>query len=239
MINFDIYTIYIYSYLILNTLSIRTVCLLIFPFFFGRLKSRFENNLKYILTRGVNVIDFNIKITVIKMINLYILVFINLITLHYYIDTYHNYLDTYFNVLFTVSIFHIFSHLFSFLLFLFLRDTISIFNNTEYRISSYIIDKIIHLFVIYTTRFYTNEMRLFITKLNTIFFNMTHVHLIYLRKEFSDKLNDTEKECSICIDTIRIDECIKDLPCKHDFHTSCLNVWLDKQNTCPLCRTVF
>lgn len=42
-------------------------------------------------------------------------------------------------------------------------------------------------------------------------------------------------ECSICL------ECIDDektkTTCGHYFHKSCLNTWLQKHNTCPVCRT--
>jgi hypothetical protein len=48
---------------------------------------------------------------------------------------------------------------------------------------------------------------------------------------------DQHSECSICltefIDNKRVKSLIK---CKHTFHTRCINVWLMKQDTCPMCR---
>lgn len=44
------------------------------------------------------------------------------------------------------------------------------------------------------------------------------------------------EECSICIDN---DEFTYknwiELACKHCFHQHCIDLWLEKHNTCPLC----
>ena len=47
---------------------------------------------------------------------------------------------------------------------------------------------------------------------------------------------EQESECSICLCEIKKDETVYSIPCKHLFHTHCLKVWLDRHNTCPLCR---
>jgi len=71
-------------------------------------------------------------------------------------------------------------------------------------------------------------------------------------KEFIDSLEEIEMDkpnisCSICLEEFKIGEnCIK-LPCKgqsHYFHNeteSCTGIkkWLEKSNTCPMCRTEF
>ena len=45
-----------------------------------------------------------------------------------------------------------------------------------------------------------------------------------------------EGECSICISNIR--DCkSKRTSCGHFFHESCLEEWLNRDNTCPICRT--
>lgn len=71
-------------------------------------------------------------------------------------------------------------------------------------------------------------------------------------KEFIDSLEEIEMDkpnisCSICLEEFKIGEkCIK-LPCKdqsHYFHNeneTCTGIkkWLEKSNTCPVCRSEF
>jgi len=42
------------------------------------------------------------------------------------------------------------------------------------------------------------------------------------------------ESCSICLETIS--EEIFCIGCKHEFHNECLELWLRRSNTCPLCR---
>jgi hypothetical protein len=42
-------------------------------------------------------------------------------------------------------------------------------------------------------------------------------------------------DCSICLNTIEIDNRIYELKCNHIFHVECLNKW--NKNTCPYCRS--
>lgn len=51
------------------------------------------------------------------------------------------------------------------------------------------------------------------------------------------QLKGTPKEdCSICFEC-KEDKKLKYLSCKHSFHVKCINKWLKKNDTCPLCRT--
>merc|ERR1712137_660720 len=43
--------------------------------------------------------------------------------------------------------------------------------------------------------------------------------------------------CSICLEDFGKDKEIRQTPCGHCFHKSCLNGWLTQSRTCPLCRT--
>lgn len=43
-------------------------------------------------------------------------------------------------------------------------------------------------------------------------------------------------ECSICLEKITEEK--KVLKCYHEFHTQCINLWLNEKKECPECRTV-
>ena len=46
-----------------------------------------------------------------------------------------------------------------------------------------------------------------------------------------------EETCSICLTPVVQGETIYDIPCKHCFHKSCLDKWLDRRKeSCPMCR---
>ncbi|GBN97148.1 hypothetical protein AVEN_162876-1 [Araneus ventricosus] len=42
-------------------------------------------------------------------------------------------------------------------------------------------------------------------------------------------------ECCVCLDTTRCRK-MKPLRCSHSFHERCINSWLERNKTCPLCR---
>ncbi|KAI3856498.1 hypothetical protein MKW92_047950 [Papaver armeniacum] len=43
-------------------------------------------------------------------------------------------------------------------------------------------------------------------------------------------------ECAVCSENLVINDKMQELPCKHLFHPLCLMPWLDKHNSCPVCR---
>lgn len=43
-------------------------------------------------------------------------------------------------------------------------------------------------------------------------------------------------ECVICAEKFTEDDEVKDLPCKHLFHPSCIDKWLEKKKECPICK---
>ena len=54
--------------------------------------------------------------------------------------------------------------------------------------------------------------------------------------EFIYEKKKNENICSICIEDFQTGDLIKVLPCKHNFHTNCVNLWLLKNNSCPNCK---
>jgi len=54
--------------------------------------------------------------------------------------------------------------------------------------------------------------------------------------KITQKQVDDSCECSICRDEYKLDESVKELPCKHLFHPDCVDPWLDLHDSCPICR---
>lgn len=42
--------------------------------------------------------------------------------------------------------------------------------------------------------------------------------------------------CAICLDEFTKGQVIRTLPCRHNFHCKCVDDWLIKRRTCPLCK---
>jgi hypothetical protein len=57
------------------------------------------------------------------------------------------------------------------------------------------------------------------------------------RPEATRECKEEEETCSICLTPVVQGETIYDIPCKHCFHKSCLDKWLDRRKeSCPMCR---
>ncbi|KAI0224650.1 RING-type E3 ubiquitin transferase [Lamellibrachia satsuma] len=55
------------------------------------------------------------------------------------------------------------------------------------------------------------------------------------------KVTQTEIEhnvqCSVCMEDLKLDEEVRQLPCNHLYHHGCIVPWLELHGTCPVCRT--
>ncbi|XP_063394625.1 E3 ubiquitin-protein ligase RNF181-like [Cydia fagiglandana] len=49
-------------------------------------------------------------------------------------------------------------------------------------------------------------------------------------------IDDSTKDCPICLKKFNPGEKAKQMPCKHIFHSTCILTWLAKTNSCPFCR---
>eukprot|EP00730_Choanoeca_flexa_P008785 TRINITY_DN12535_c1_g2_i11.p3 TRINITY_DN12535_c1_g2~~TRINITY_DN12535_c1_g2_i11.p3 ORF type:complete len:104 (+),score=24.95 TRINITY_DN12535_c1_g2_i11:963-1274(+) len=49
-------------------------------------------------------------------------------------------------------------------------------------------------------------------------------------------LDDETPICIICLGQFEVDEEIRTLPCKHEYHKDCIDPWIHTNGTCPLCK---
>ncbi|XP_052781504.1 uncharacterized protein LOC128218032 [Mya arenaria] len=52
----------------------------------------------------------------------------------------------------------------------------------------------------------------------------------------TQQLIDHHQSCSICLCPCELEEIMTQLPCQHIFHPICIQAWLSKSGTCPVCR---
>ncbi|KAJ4850365.1 hypothetical protein Tsubulata_031317 [Turnera subulata] len=64
---------------------------------------------------------------------------------------------------------------------------------------------------------------------------VANLPVITLTEEILAKLGQ-DAECSICKESLLVNDKMQELPCKHTFHPPCLKPWLDEHNSCPICR---
>lgn len=48
---------------------------------------------------------------------------------------------------------------------------------------------------------------------------------------------DSEIACSICLESYEVGDTVRSMAkCEHCFHSHCIELWLTKNTTCPVCR---
>jgi hypothetical protein len=48
--------------------------------------------------------------------------------------------------------------------------------------------------------------------------------------------NDSDEECTICLDSLNNNNKVSTLKCGHKFHNCCIKNWMKIKKTCPICR---
>jgi E3 ubiquitin-protein ligase RNF115/126 len=54
--------------------------------------------------------------------------------------------------------------------------------------------------------------------------------------EISEVQVKAKETCPVCTDAFELKEKVLQMPCKHIYHKDCLIPWLERHNTCPVCR---
>ncbi|KAL8605139.1 hypothetical protein ACOMHN_031080 [Nucella lapillus] len=44
------------------------------------------------------------------------------------------------------------------------------------------------------------------------------------------------EQCQICLLDLEDGDTLRSIPCRHNFHSHCLDEWIKRHATCPLCR---
>eukprot|EP00300_Choanocystis_sp_HF-7_P003942 c13005_g1_i1.p1 GENE.c13005_g1_i1~~c13005_g1_i1.p1 ORF type:complete len:135 (+),score=13.50 c13005_g1_i1:223-627(+) len=53
--------------------------------------------------------------------------------------------------------------------------------------------------------------------------------------QLGDATDPRSTECVVCLEQLSAGDLVRVLPCFHKFHTACVDKWLRKKATCPIC----
>ncbi|XP_020552749.1 E3 ubiquitin-protein ligase RLIM isoform X1 [Sesamum indicum] len=63
------------------------------------------------------------------------------------------------------------------------------------------------------------------------------VHHINGLPQSTVQTDNFEEACAICLETPTIGDIIRHLPCLHKFHKDCIDLWLRRKPSCPVCKS--
>ena len=77
-----------------------------------------------------------------------------------------------------------------------------------------------------------NYVQIFFHKRKKFILELNEFQYKHIKKYSTIK----EKKCSICLNKYKSPDIIKEFPCKHIFHKTCILKWLKNSDRCPICK---
>lgn len=65
--------------------------------------------------------------------------------------------------------------------------------------------------------------------------DITAEHTVSKKRERVEGESFLEESCCVCLGLFEIGAIVRTLPCFHKFHTPCIDLWLSRHKTCPIC----
>lgn len=57
-----------------------------------------------------------------------------------------------------------------------------------------------------------------------------------LPQSLIQEITDSEEACAVCLETPSVGDTVRHLPCLHKFHKDCIDTWLRRKRSCPICK---
>ncbi|XP_010508280.1 PREDICTED: RING-H2 finger protein ATL5-like [Camelina sativa] len=112
------------------------------------------------------------------------------------------------------------------------------FTDSLVRFSEFVADSIIIAFlVVFTLRLFFRFASFLASRSWRRYRTFTVHRRRWIRRTAADEKHSSTTYCTICLEDAAEGERMRRITaCSHCFHADCIDPWLEKKSTCPLCR---